>query len=201
MTVTITPELIKCACPTTNSPVQWSEAFTSCIPANWTADNVAMFLAQTGHESMDFRAVRENLNYSEAALLRVFPKYFQTRDLARDYARQPSRIANRVYANRMGNGNEASGDGWLYRGGGLLQLTGKNNYAAWGKTIGKSAEMAAAYILTKQGQISSALWFWGQHPALLNSDITTATKIINGGLNGFDDRRNRLLRIKHFMGI
>jgi putative chitinase len=121
----------------------------------------------------------------------VFSKYFQTPTIAAQYARQQQKIANRVYANRMGNGDEASGDGWRYRGRGAIQLTGKNNYIGFAHDMGMSLEDAIAYLETPEGAIMSAGWFWNNNK--LNAiadknDVTAMTKAINGGTNGLDDR-------------
>jgi putative chitinase len=151
----------------------------------------AAFLAQTGHESASFTAVRENLNYSADGLRKIFSKYFPTDELAAQYARQPEKIANRVYANRMGNGNEASGEGWKFRGRGLIQLTGKNNYVACGADIGKDLVSDPSWLESPEGAVKSALWYWNKNS--LNTyadveDIRGMTKRINGGYNGLDER-------------
>lgn len=159
----------------------------------------AHFLAQVGHESADLNVMTENLNYSADALRRVFGKYFPNSQTAEKYARQPQAIANRVYANRMGNGSEASGDGWLYRGAGLIQLTGKNNHQAFADAVGKPLAGIGDYLRTPQGACQSAAWFWAQNG--LNrladaDDIRGITRRINGGYNGLDDRQQRLARAK-----
>ena len=125
-----------------------------------TKHEVAAFLAQVGHESAYLRYRKENLNYSSKALRRVFRKYFRTLSLANAYARNPRKIANRVYANRMGNGPESSGDGWRYRGRGFIQLTGKNNYTAFAKSEDMSLDEAIAYLDTLEGAWASAGWYW-----------------------------------------
>lgn len=151
----------------------------------------AMFLAQIGHESAGLTAVSENLNYSAAALQSVFGKYFDATSAAQ-YARQPERIANRVYANRMGNGSESSGDGWKYRGRGGIQITGRANYSAMATTFGMSIDDVVAYLQTPAGVVASAGWFWSTHNLNVYSDrgdIVSATKVINGGTNGLSDRQ------------
>jgi len=155
-----------------------------------TPDRVAAFLAQAGHESGMFKYKVENLNYSAKALLATFPKYFNaaTADL---YQRQPEKIANRVYANRMGNRDESSGDGFKYRGRGYIQLTGKNNYTACGTDIGKDLVSDPSYLETIEGAVVSACWFWKTNK--LNEwadkkDIKTLTKRINGGFIGLEHR-------------
>jgi putative chitinase len=151
----------------------------------------AAFLAQCGHESAQYTAVVENLNYSQDGLRKIFGKYFPTDELAAQYARQPEKIANRVYANRMGNGNEASGEGFKFRGRGLIQLTGKDNYTKCGKDLGVDLMANPDYLKSPEGAVKSALWFWNRNS--LNTyadveDIRGMTKRINGGYNGLDER-------------
>jgi putative chitinase len=162
----------------------------------------AAFLAQTGHESGDFRAVKENLNYSKTGLRTVFRKYFPTDELAEQYARQPVKIANRVYANRMGNRDEASGDGWRYRGRGLIQLTGKDNYVACGTDLGVDLAVQPEWLESPEGAVKSALWYWNKNS--LNTyadveDIRGMTKRINGGYNGLDDRIQKYEKAKQVL--
>jgi putative chitinase len=157
----------------------------------------AHFFAQTAHESGNFKAFSENLNYSAKGLRSIFGKYFPTDALARAYERKPEKIANRVYANRMGNGDEASGEGWLYKGRGPLQLTGKNNYRAFGKYIGREQEILDnPDIVANELGFESALWFfdanklWGICDQGVNdATILALTKRINGGTHGLDDRK------------
>lgn len=162
----------------------------------------AAFLAQTGHESANFQAVSENLNYSQRALLSVFKKYFPTEDLAAAYARQPEKIANRVYGNRMGNGPEESGDGWKFRGRGLIQLTGKNNYEACASELYINLIEEPEWLETPQGAVQSALWYWNKND--LNSyadreDLRGMTRVINGGYHGFADRIARYEKAKRIL--
>lgn len=173
---------------------EWYEALCEVLPL-WeitTPQRVAGFIAQCGHESAGFKVLTENLNYSAKALNAVFPKYFERagRD-AEEYARQPEKIANVVYANRMDNGDEDSGDGWKFRGGGLIQLTGKHNYTQFAKVLEMSLDDALDYVRTKKGAIDSACWFWDTNNINRycdNDDIVGMTKRINGGTNGLDDR-------------
>ena len=125
-----------------------------------TVNRAAGFLAQCGHESAGFTVLKENLNYSAEGLHKVFKKYFPTLESARPYARQPEKIANRVYANRMGNGPESSGDGYKFRGRGAIQLTGKNNYTRYAKSVGMTIDEVIADLETLDGAIESACWFW-----------------------------------------
>jgi putative chitinase len=157
-----------------------------------TPVQAAHFFAQTAHESGNFKAFSENLNYSEDGLLRVFPKYFDVIK-ARQYSRQPERIANRVYANRMGNGDEASGDGWRYKGRGALQLTGKSNYKDFADWLGKSID---PNNVADEYAFDSAKYFFDKNKlwsvcdkGIDDATILALTKRINGGTHGLDDRK------------
>ena len=158
-----------------------------------SVERVAAFLAQCGHESADFTTLKENLNYSAEGLSKVFPKRFPSVDAAQPYHRQPEKIANKIYADRMGNGPEASGDGYKFRGRGAIQLTGKENYTKFANSIGKSLDETVAYTETLAGAIESACWFWNTNK--LNDladkkDIVGLTKRINGGTIGLEDRKH-----------
>ena len=158
-----------------------------------TPKRVASFLAQCGHESGGFVFISENLNYSASGLMRVFPKYFPNQDIANAYAKNPQKIANRVYASRMGNGDEASGDGYAYRGRGILQLTGKDNYFWFAASLEITPQQAAEYLETFEGAAQSACWFWETNKlnALADAnDFVTMTKRINGGTIGLKDREH-----------
>jgi len=166
-----------------------------------TPQRMAAFLAQVAHESGNFRAIRENLNYSADGLRRIFPRYFTNVD-PNQYARQPEKIANRVYANRMGNGPEHSGDGWNYRGRGLIQLTGKSNYIQCGNALGVDLVSDPSYLETAEGAARSAGWYW--HSRGLNAfadqgDILTITKRINGGTIGLEDRKKHYHHVLHVL--
>ena len=157
-----------------------------------TRTRLAHFFAQVLHESGCMRFDMENLNYSAKGLLATFPKYFKTAQDAEAFARQPEKIANRVYANRMGNGNEASGDGWRYRGRGLIQLTGKDNYAAFSKWLGDERVIDQPDLVATEYAVHSAVFFWDRNAlnALADTDdIVRVTKRINGGENGLAHRR------------
>lgn len=158
---------------------------------------LAHFLAQCAHESAEFTALQEKLNYSAVRLKQVFPKYFPD-NLADSYARQPEKIASRIYGNRMGNGDEASGEGYQYRGRGYIQLTGKDNYKAFAQTVSDDILQDPDLVATKYPLLSAA-WFWNTRSLNLLADqgsddqvVTNITKKVNGGLNGLDDR------IQHF---
>jgi putative chitinase len=155
-----------------------------------TPERQAGFIAQIAHESGMFKAVKENLNYSDKALLGVFPKYFNAENV-QAYARQPEKIANRVYGNRMGNGDEASGDGFKYCGRGLIQLTGKNNYTSFGNAVGVDFVNNPELVETPQYAVMSAGWFWssnGLNKWADEKNIEKMTKVINGGTIGLAHR-------------
>lgn len=156
-----------------------------------TTLRIAGFISQVLHESGGLKLTEENLNYSAKGLLTVFKKYFPTEDLANQYARHPEKIANRVYANRMGNGSEQSGDGFKFKGRGLIQLTGKDNYKKCGTDIGVDLIANPSHLTTPMGACISAGWFWNERNLNLDSDrndILTMTKKINGGINGLEER-------------
>jgi len=159
---------------------------------------LAHFLAQCGHESGGFRLTQENLNYSAKGLIGIFKKYFPTEAIANAYQRNPQKIANKVYSNRMGNGDEGSGDGFKFRGRGYIQLTGKDNYTAFGKSIGEDI-CANPDKVSSQYALLSAAWFFSKNKLHIMADggatdavVTSITKRVNGGTIGLADR------IKHF---
>lgn len=178
-----------------NPAMEWAEINT--------LKREAAFIAQWAHETQGFTKLVENLNYSVHGLLAVFPRYF-TEEQAEDYARQPERIANRVYANRMGNGDEESGDGWRYRGRGYPHLTGKDNYVRAGADL--DLDLVNQPEMGEGHQIGAylAAWFWNDRN--LNryadsGDFITLTRRINGGLNGLADRQKYWARAKEALGI
>ena len=161
-----------------------------------SSSRAAHFFAQTAHESGGFKTFSENLNYSAKGLRQIFGKYFKTDMEAQMYARQPERIANRVYANRMGNGPESSGDGWKFRGRGALQCTGRATYQAFADYIGRPDIMKNPDIVATELAFESALWFFDKNKlwsicdkGVNDAAILALTKRINGGTNGLDDRR------------
>jgi putative chitinase len=172
---------------------EWYAAMCKVLPKYeiTTAYRVASFVAQCAHESANFRVLRENLNYRWSSLRKVFPRHFPTDAIAQEYAHKPERIANRAYANRMGNGPEASGDGWRYCGRGLIQLTGKNNYTAFARYVDMPLEDVPAYLMSFEGAVESACWFWTVNKLNVfadRGDIKTMSRVINGGYNGLEDR-------------
>jgi putative chitinase len=183
----------------------WIEAFDQLLPDYEinTPKRVAAFIAQCAHESGGFRFLKENLNYKAESLMKTFPKYFSDRDTANAYAKQPVKIANRVYANRMGNGDEASGDGYRYCGRGLIQLTGKTNYDWFAASLEISSTEASEYLETFEGAAQSACWFWESNNLNVEADagdIKKMTKKINGGYIGLDDRIKHYEHALHILG-
>ena len=174
---------------------QYIHHLEEALPKYGIADSrlrLAHFFAQVLHESGCMRFDMENLNYSSDALLKLFGKYFKTRQEADAYARQPEKIANRVYANRMGNRGEASGDGWKFRGRGLIQLTGRINYKAFAEWIGDAAVLEQPDRVSSEYAVQSAIFFWDRNN--LNKladkdDVVALTRKINGGENGLAHRR------------
>jgi|APGre2960657404_1045060.scaffolds.fasta_scaffold06090_8 putative chitinase len=182
-----------------NILTNWHNALLDSLPEDMieSPSRIAGFLAQTSHESGKYKFLTENLNYSDKGLLKTFPKYFNESNVM-EYARKPEAIANRVYANRMGNGDEASGDGWRYCGRGLIQLTGKNNYQAFANSEQMNIEEVPDYLITYVGAVRSALWFWNKNN--LNDtadagDLLMMTKKINGGTHGLAERTAEYKRI------
>jgi len=183
----------------------WHEALDQLLPDYdiTTPARVAAFVAQCAHESADFVFIKENLNYRAATLTKVFPKYFPNDAAAASYAGRPEKIANRVYANRMGNGDEASGDGYRYCGRGLIQLTGKDNYTFFAGSMEIPVEEASEYLATFEGAAQSACWFWETNN--LNryadsGDIKGMTRVINGGYIGLENRISHYEHALHVMG-
>jgi putative chitinase len=183
----------------------WHDALQQLLPQYQidTPQRMAAFLAQCAHESGGFVFIKENLNYRWQSLRKTFPKYFPTDQLAQQYEKQPERIANRVYANRMGNGAEESGDGWRFCGRGLIQVTGRDNYSWFAASLEISPEEASEYMETFEGAAQSACWFWEANN--LNQwadrgDILTLTKRINGGTIGLEDRQKHYQHALHIFG-
>lgn len=197
-----TIEQVKKMIPTNPEPDLWHSFCTEFFEKYEinTPNRIAGFFAQGGHESSDFKTLFENLNYSWQRLREVFPRYFKTDAIAKQYHRKPKDIANRVYDDALRTnklGNTKPGDGWLYRGRGIFQLTGKNNYTDFGKSIGLSPEEAAAYCGTKRGAFESACWYWKRNN--LNrfadaNDIIGMSRAVNGGDIGLNDRKARYSR-------
>ena len=195
----LTLEQLKQLLPKNPYVDHWHEALAQLLPDYEinTPERIAAFVAQCAHESGGFMVIKENLNYRPESLVKLFSKYFDL-ETAKRYCAQPNKqeaIANRIYANRMGNGDEASGDGYRYCGRGLIQLTGKENYTWFAASLEIGPEEATEYLRTFEGAAQSACWFWENNK--LNQwadkgDILTLTKRINGGTIGLEDR------IKHY---
>jgi putative chitinase len=186
----------------------WHEALSQLLPdydIN-TPQRIAAFVAQCAHESGNFMVLKENLNYKPATLRKIFPKYFPNDAIANDYATRLNKqmhIASRAYANRMGNGDEASQEGWKFCGRGLIQLTGKNNYQAFADSLEMDIDDVPEYLGTYQGASQSACWFWETNN--LNrfadkGDIKGLTRAINGGFIGLEDRIKHYNHALHVMG-
>ena len=205
----LTKEQLKQLLPKNPYIDHWYSALAQLLPDYEinTAQRIAAFIAQCSHESGGFTALQENLNYKPATLRKLFGKYFPTDALAEEYCAKPNKqeaIASRIYANRMGNGDEASGDGYKYRGRGLIQLTGKSNYIAFADSLEITPEEASDYLATFEGAAQSACWFWEANN--LNQwadkgDIVTLTKRINGGTIGLEDRIKHYEHALHVLGV
>lgn len=207
----LTVDQLAAMIPTNKEVGEWCAALNEMLPKYGitTDKRIAAFVSQCAHESMDFRVLEENLNYKEATLLKVFPRYFGPgKENAAEYAGKPEKIANYVYMDKNRSkggalGNTQEGDGWRFRGKGLKQVTGRSNTTAFGKTVGMTAEEAAEYLMTKRGALESALWFWGSrnlNEVADTGDVQRLTKIINGGDIGLADRQARYAKAMAALG-
>jgi putative chitinase len=198
----LTTDQLTAMIPTNKEVGEWCAELNKALPKYDidTPKRIAGFVSQCAHESLDFTATEENLNYSQGALERVFGRYFGAgKRNAAEYARNPEKIANYVYmdeyrSKRGALGNTQAGDGWRFRGGGLKQLTGRNNYEGFAKDYSMTAEEAADWVRTKEGALASALWFWSKNNlnAIADTgDVVALTKRINGGDIGLADRQAR----------
>ena len=191
-------EMLKEMGVSTEDAEQYIDDLEEILPEYGIADSrerLAHFFSQILHESGCMRYDMENLNYSSKALRAVFGKYFKTKKEADAYARKPEKIANRVYCNRMGNGSESSGDGWKYRGRGLIQLTGKKNYKAFAEWVGDDRVIDDPDLVASEYAVHSAVFFWDKND--LNKiadkdDVVRLTRRINGGQNGLAHRKELL---------
>lgn len=171
-----------------------------------TPKRIAAFIAQCAHESGGFMVLKENLNYKWPTLRKLFSKYFKTDEMAQEYANKPNRqeaIANLIYANRMGNGDERSGDGFRYCGRGLIQLTGRSNYQAFADSLQMKVEDVPAYLMTFEGAAQSACWFWETNNLNKFADVNNIegmTRRINGGVIGLEDRIKHYEHALHILG-
>ena len=204
----LTKEQLKQLLPKNKFVDHWYEVLAKLLPDYEidTPQRIAAFIAQCSHESGGFTTIKENLNYRPESLVRLFSKYFDL-PTAQRYCALPNKqeaIANRIYASRMGNGDEASGDGYKYCGRGLIQLTGKDNYFWFSSSLSITPEDASEYMATFEGAAQSACWFWENNK--LNQwadagDILTLTKRINGGTIGLEDRVNHYEHALHVLGV
>lgn len=171
-----------------------------------TPRRMAAFIAQCSHESGGFMVLKENLNYKPASLRKLFSKYFPTDELAQQYCAKPNKqaaIANRIYGNRMGNGDESSGDGYRFCGRGLIQLTGRSNYQSFADSLEMNINDVPEYLATFEGAAQSACWFWetnGLNKYADSGDILGLTKRINGGTIGLEDRKKHYEHALHVLG-
>ncbi len=171
-----------------------------------TPKRMAAFIAQCAHESGGFIVLKENLNYKPASLRKLFPKYFPNDQIAQQYCSKPNKqeaIANRIYADRMGNGSESSGDGYRFCGRGLIQLTGRSNYQSFADSLEMKIEDVPEYLATFEGAAQSACWFWetnGLNKFADAGDILGLTKRINGGTIGLEDRKKHYEHALHVLG-
>ena len=195
--------------PTNTEVAEWCAELNKALPKYdiTTPQRIAGFISQCAHESMDFKALSENLNYREETLNKVFPRYFGPgKRNAAEYAKNPEKIANYVYMDEFRTsklGNTQPGDGWRFRGRGLKQLTGRDNYTRFAKDYDMTAEQAAEWLETKEGALASALWFWNTNKlnAIADTgDVKALTKKINGGDIGLADRQARYAKAMAALG-
>jgi putative chitinase len=189
--------------PNSQSPEEWTKLLEYHLPLHGITEDsqVAMFLAQTGHESGHYTIFEENLNYSMQRLIVIFPKYFRNISDLTAFNRNPEKIANTVYANRMGNGDSASGDGYKFRGRGVLQITGKENYKKCSLGLYDDLRLLdnpGLVANNKEVALMTAMWFWDTHNLSANDSIAKVTQIINGGTNGLQQRIELYNKISQF---
>jgi putative chitinase len=202
----ITPEQIKAILPQCLDPATWAKALNTACPQFGvdTPGRMAAFIAQVGHESVQLNRRRENLSYSMRALMNTWPKRFPTEESTTSFVRNPERLANYVYANRLGNGDFASGDGWRYRGGGLIQLTGRANYREAGDAIGVPLESMPQKVEQPDVAARSSAWWWSAHGCNELADAGNFEKItetINGPAKlGLEARGLLWLKAKQILG-
>lgn len=209
----ITSNQLQAALPLCKSPELWSAALNPAMAKFEinTAARIAAFLAQTAHESSQFNRLTEGLSYKTAArLVAIFPKRFPSEASAAPYVANPEKLANRIYASRMGNGDEASGDGYRFRGRGLIQITGRSNYIDIGNALGLDLTAQPDLLIEPQWAAMSAAYYWFGHGlnALADDetddndieDFTTITKKINGGTVGLKERLELFHSIRPLLG-
>lgn len=199
----LTPEKLKTILHNNSDYQEWYKLLIEFLPQYEinTIERVSEFLANSAHESGDFKILQENLNYSKDRLLIVFPKYFNASNVEK-YANKPIAIASKIYANRMGNGTEESTEGWRFRGRGLIQLTGKLAYVALSKYIGKTIDEICDYLTTKEGALLGSLFYWKTNninKIADTKDVAKVRKAVNGGLIGLSDVTARYNTIKKIL--
>ena len=196
----LTVDQLRAMIPTNKEVEEWCEELNKALPKYGitTPERIAGFVSQCAHESQEFQALSENLSYRQETLLKVFPRYFGPgKRNAAEYAKNPEKIANYVYMDEFRTsklGNTQPGDGWRFRGRGLKQLTGRDNYTRFAKDYDMTAEEAAVWVETKEGALASALWFWNTNnlnPIADTGNVAALTKKINGGDIGLADRKQR----------
>ena len=210
----LTPSQLTRIMPRVRDAALWSDTLNATMPTFeiTSPPRIAAFLAQIAHESAELSRLVENLNYSAKGLRRTWPKRFKSDAFARRYERQPERIANYVYANRLGNGNEASGDGWRFRGRGILQITGRSNYASTGIALGLDLLADPDLLERPLAAARSAGLYWrtrglneladvSGHSVDDDEDFQTITRLINGGLAGLEDRIRYWKAAKKVLGL
>ena len=205
----LTVDQLRVMIPSNKEVEAWCEELNKALPKYdiTTDQRIAGFVSQCAHESMDFTAMSENLNYREETLNKVFPRYFGPgKRNAAEYAKNPEKIANYVYMDEFRTsklGNTQPGDGWRFRGRGLKQLTGRDNYTRFAKDYDMTAEEAAVWVETKEGALASALWFWNTNklnPIADTGNVAALTKKINGGDIGLADRQARYAKAMAALG-
>ena len=205
----LTVDQLRAMIPSNKEVEAWCEELNKALPKYdiTTDQRIAGFISQCAHESMDFTAMSENLNYREETLNKVFPRYFGPgKRNAAEYAKNPEKIANYVYMDEFRTsklGNTQPGDGWRFRGRGLKQLTGRDNYTRFAKDYNMTAEEAAVWVETKEGALASALWFWNTNklnPIADTGNVAALTKKINGGDIGLADRQARYAKAMAALG-
>ena len=205
----LTVDQLRVMIPTNKEVESWCEELNKALPKYdiTTPQRIAGFISQCAHESMDFNALSENLNYREETLNKIFPRYFGPgKRNAAEYAKNPEKIANYVYMDEFRTsklGNTQPGDGWRFRGRGLKQLTGRDNYTRFAKDYDMTAEQAAEWLETKEGALASALWFWNTNKLNTIADtgnVAALTKRINGGDIGLADRQARYAKAMAALG-
>ncbi|CAB4166669.1 COG3179 Predicted chitinase [uncultured Caudovirales phage] len=205
----LTVDQLRAMIPSNKEVEAWCEELNKALPKYdiTTDQRIAGFISQCAHESMDFNAMSENLSYREETLNKVFPRYFSPgKRNAAEYARNPEKIANYVYMDEFRTsklGNTQPGDGWRFRGRGLKQLTGRDNYTRFAKDYNMTAEEAAVWVETKEGALASALWFWNTNKLNAIADtgnVAALTKKINGGDIGLADRQARYAKAMAALG-